>query len=154
MKSIAVFAGSFCPFTKGHEDIVQKALPLFDEVVVAIGHNANKRDLFSVEQRLAWLQQIYKDEPKVKIMSYEGLTVALCQRLGARYLIRGLRNASDYNMEEEMRLANRMLCPEIETIFIPASPQWTAVSSSLVRELWALGADFSPYLSYPLPERV
>lgn len=154
MKSIAVFAGSFCPFTKGHEDIVQKALPLFDEVVVAIGHNANKRDLFSVEQRLAWLQQIYKDEPKVKIMSYEGLTVELCQRLGARYLIRGLRNASDYNMEEEMRLANRMLCPEIETIFIPASPQWTAVSSSLVRELWALGADYSPYLSYPLPERV
>lgn len=154
MKSIAVFAGSFCPFTKGHEDIVQKALPLFDEVVVAIGHNANKRDLFSVEQRLAWLQQIYKDEPKVKIMSYEGLTVALCQRLGARYLIRGLRNASDYNMEEEMRLANRMLCPEIETIFIPSSPQWTAVSSSLIRELWALGADYSPYLSYPLPERV
>jgi len=154
MKSIAVFAGSFCPFTKGHEDIVQKALPLFDEVVVAIGHNANKRDLFSVEQRLAWLQQIYKDEPKVKIMSYEGLTVTLCQRLGARYLIRGLRNASDYNMEEEMRLANRMLCPEIETIFIPSSPQWTAVSSSLIRELWALGADYSPYLSYPLPERV
>lgn len=153
MENIALFAGSFCPFTKGHEDIVRKALPLFDRVIIAIGHNFKKKDLFSVEQRIEWMQGIYNNEPKVSVVAYQGLTVDFCREQGAQYLIRGLRNANDYAMEEELRLVNRMLAPDIETIFIPSSPEWTAVSSSLVRELWSLNADYTPYLSYKLPER-
>ena len=141
MSAIAVYAGSFCPFTKGHEDIVRKSLPLFDRLIIAIGHNYNKKDLFSVEQRMDWIRQLYKNEPKVMVEAYQGLTVDLCGKVHAQYLVRGIRNAADYAVEEEMRLANRMLCPEVETIFIPASPEWAAVSSSLVRELWSLGSD-------------
>lgn len=152
MPTIAVFAGSFCPFTKGHEDIVKKAIPLFDRIIIAIGHNYNKKDVFSVEQRMEWIKQIYKDTDKVEIVSYQGLTVDLCKKTGAQYLIRGLRNAADYAIEEEMRLANKMLCPEVETFFIPASAEWAAVSSTLVRELWSLKADYSQLLSYQLPE--
>lgn len=152
MPTTAVFAGSFCPFTKGHEDIVAKALPLFDHILIAIGHNFQKRDVFSVEQRTLWIQQLYQNEPKIKVITYQGLTVDVCREHQAGYLIRGLRNASDYAIEEEMRLANKMLNPEVETIFIPASSQWAAVSSTLVRELWSLGADYTPYLSYKLPE--
>lgn len=153
MENIALFAGSFCPFTKGHEDIVRKALPLFDRVIIAIGHNFKKKDLFSVEQRIEWIQGIYNNEPKVSVVAYQGLTVDFCKSQGARYLIRGLRNANDYAMEEEIRQINRMLAPDIETIFIPSSPEWNAVSSSLVRELWSLDADYTPYLSYKLPEK-
>lgn len=152
MENIALFAGSFCPFTKGHEDIVRKALPLFDRVIIAIGHNFKKKDLFSVEQRIEWIQSIYNNDPKVSVVAYQGLTVDFCKSQGARYLIRGLRNANDYAMEEEIRQINRMLAPDIETIFIPSSPEWNAVSSSLVRELWSLDADYTPYLSYKLPE--
>ncbi len=141
MSAIAVYAGSFCPFTKGHEDIVRKSLPLFDRLIIAIGHNYNKKDLFSVEQRMDWIRQLYKNEPKVAVEAYQGLTVDLCREMHAQYLVRGIRNAADYAVEEEMRLANRMLCPEVETLFIPASPEWAAVSSSLVRELWSLGSD-------------
>ena len=141
MSAIAVYAGSFCPFTKGHEDIVRKSLPLFDRLIIAIGHNYNKKDLFSVEQRMDWIRQLYKNEPKVAVEAYQGLTVDLCREMHAQYLVRGIRNAADYAVEEEMRLANRMLCPEVETLFIPASPEWAAVSSSLVRELWSRGSD-------------
>ena len=141
MSAIAVYAGSFSPFTKGHEDIVRKSLPLFDRLIIAIGHNYNKKDLFSVEQRVEWIRQLYKDNPKVTVDAYQGLTVDLCRKFDAQYLIRGIRNAADYAVEEEMRLANRLLCPEVETLFIPASPEWAAVSSSLVRELWSLGSD-------------
>jgi pantetheine-phosphate adenylyltransferase len=141
MSAIAVYAGSFSPFTKGHEDIVRKSLPLFDRLIIAIGHNYNKKDLFSVEQRVEWIRQLYKDNPKVTVDAYQGLTVDLCRKFEAQYLIRGIRNAADYAVEEEMRLANRLLCPEVETLFIPASPEWAAVSSSLVRELWSLGSD-------------
>lgn len=152
MPTTAIFAGSFCPFTKGHEDIVAKALPLFDRIIIAIGHNFLKKDVFSVEQRILWIQQLYQNEPKIEVIAYRGLTVDLCRECQAQYLIRGLRNASDYALEEEMRLANKMLNPAVETIFIPASAQWTAVSSTLVRELWSLGADYTPYLSYQLPD--
>lgn len=140
MSSIAVYAGSFCPFTKGHEDIVRKSVPLFDHLVIAVGHNYNKKDLFPVEQRVEWIEQLYKGNPKVSVEAYQGLTVDFCRKAHAQYMVRGVRNAADYAVEEEMRLANRMLCPEVETVFIPASPEWAAVSSSLVRELWTLGS--------------
>lgn len=152
MNAIAVFAGSFSPFTKGHEDIVQKTLPLFEKIYIAIGHNYNKKDLFSVEQRMNWIQQLYENNPKVEVVAYEGLTVDLCHRVGAGYLVRGVRNVADYQGEQEMYQANKMLAPDVETLFVPASPQWAAVSSSLVRELWSLNADYFQFVSYPLPK--
>ncbi len=153
MEKIAVYAGSFCPFTKGHEDIVEKALPLFDKIIIAIGHNVDKKDLFDESQRQAWINGIYHNHPKVSVLSYSGLTVDLCRQHGARYLIRGVRNDKDFAAEQELAEINKQLAPEIETVIFLASPQYRIVSSSMVRELWKHGADYTPYLSYRLPEK-
>ena len=152
MEKIAVFAGSFCPFTKGHEEIVSKALPLFDRIIIAIGHNYNKRDVFSVEERIGWIQSLYSAIPTVEVRSYTGLTVDFCREVGARYLVRGLRNPLDFMQEQELAKVNRQLNADVETVFLLSSPEWEIVSSSLVRELWSHGADYSPYVSYKLPE--
>ncbi|MDD6184173.1 MAG: pantetheine-phosphate adenylyltransferase [Bacteroidales bacterium] len=152
MEKIAVFAGSFCPFTKGHEEIVSKALPLFDRIIIAIGHNYNKRDVFSIEERIGWIQSLYSAIPTVEVRSYTGLTVDFCRKVGARYLVRGLRNPLDFMQEQELAKVNRQLNADVETVFLLSSPEWEIVSSSLVRELWSHGADYSPYVSYKLPE--
>lgn len=152
MEKIAVFAGSFCPFTKGHEDIVKRALPLFDKIIIAIGHNASKKDIFSVEQRISWLSELYKQNNKVEVCAYEGLTVNFCKNMGAKYLLRGVRNASDINQESELADINHELNNNIETVLLFASNEWRFVSSSFVRELWSLKQDYSKYLSYKLPE--
>lgn len=152
MEKTAVFAGSFCPFTKGHEDIIAKALPLFDKIIIAIGHNFQKKDVFTVEQRIHWISDIYAKEPRVCVRAYTGLTTELCRQENARYLIRGVRNILDFSNEQEMAEINRTLYPGLETVLLLASPQYRVVSSSLVRELWSLGADYTPYLSYKLPD--
>ena len=152
MERTAVYAGSFCPFTKGHEDIVRQALPLFDRIIIAIGHNPDKKDLFDESERQAWIKEIYKDNPKVHVIPYTGLTVELCRCHGAKHLIRGIRNAKDFVAEQELAEANKCLAPEIDTVFFLSSPEWRMVSSSMVRELWRFGADYSPFVSYKLPE--
>ena len=152
MEKIAVFAGSFCPFTKGHEDIVRKALPLFDKLIIAIGHNISKKDLFPVEDRLHWIESLYHDNPAVKVVTYTGLTVDFCKEEGANYLIRGIRNSLDFMQEQELAQVNRHLNPDVETVFLLSSPGCGIISSSLVRELWSHGADYTPYVSYKLPE--
>ena len=151
MEKIAIYAGSFCPFTKGHEDIVAKALPLFDKVIIGIGHNIDKKEVFSESQRQRWIQGIYNGNPKIEVIPYTGLTIELCRRLGARYLIRGVRNIKDYAAEQELAEINKQLAPDIETLLFFPSPEWRMVSSSMVRELWQFGADYSSYLSYELP---
>lgn len=153
MEKIAVYAGSFCPFTKGHEDIVAQALPLFDKIFIAIGHNYQKKDPFSVEDRLTWISDLYADIPNIHPVEYTGLTADFCRNVGARYLIRGVRNAQDFMNEQTMAEVNRQLNPDVETVLFLSSPQHSMISSSLVRELWSLGADYSPYLSYQLPDR-
>lgn len=152
MEKIAVFAGSFCPFTKGHEDIIAKALPLFEKIIIAIGHNFQKKDVFSVEQRTNWISEIYKDEPRICIRSYSGLTTEFCRQENAHYLIRGVRNILDFSKEQEIAEINHQLNPNLETVLFLSSPQYRVISSSLVRELWSLGVDYSPYLSYKLPD--
>ena len=152
MEKIAVYAGSFCPFTKGHEDIVRKTLPLFDKLIIAIGHNPQKEDTFSVEQRIQWIQQLYSGTPKVEVLAYTGLTVNLCTKKKATYLIRGVRNSQDFTNEQILGDINRRLNPNIETVLFLSSPETATTSSSLVRELWSLGEDYSPYLSYQLPD--
>ena len=153
MEKTAVYAGSFCPFTKGHEDIVRQALPLFDKIIIAIGQNPDKKDLFDESQRKGWIQGIYDGNPKIHIVSYSGLTIELCRHHGAQYLLRGVRNAKDFAAEQELAEANKRLAPEINTVLLLASPEWRMVSSSMVRELWRFGSDYRPFLSYELPER-
>lgn len=152
MEKIAVFAGSFCPFTKGHEDIVRQALPLFDKILIAVGHNTKKQDVFSLEDRLKWIDNIFAADENVHTCHYSGLTVDFCQSVNARFLIRGVRNEQDFTNEQTLAEINKRINPEIETVLFLASSEWRIVSSSMVRELWALGADYSHYLSYKLPD--
>ncbi|MBL7965204.1 MAG: pantetheine-phosphate adenylyltransferase [Flavobacteriales bacterium] len=142
---IAVFPGSFDPVTIGHVSIVQRALPLFEKVVVAIGTNTTKRGMFGLEQRLTWLRETFAQEPRVEVVSYEGLTVDLCQRVGATYILRGLRNSTDHGAERSIALMNHAL-GGVETLFLPALPQHAHISSTIVRELIANKADVSAFV--------
>jgi pantetheine-phosphate adenylyltransferase len=147
---IAVFPGSFDPLTKGHEEIVRKAVPLFDKIYVAVGENANKQSCFTLEQRLLWIRRSFADEPSVEVAVYEGLTIDFCRKVNARFIVRGLRNSLDFQYEKDIAEANRHLAPEVETIFLLSSPALAHVSSSLVRELYHHHANYSEYLSYEL----
>lgn len=142
---IAVFPGSFDPVTIGHESIVRRALPLFDRIVVAIGENSSKRYMFPLEQRLDWLKRTFNNEPRVEAISFQGLTADLCLRIGARHIIRGLRNGSDHDSERSIALMNHAL-RGVETIFLPALPQHAPISSTIVRELIANKADVSAFV--------
>lgn len=147
---IAVFPGSFDPLTKGHEEIIRKAVALFDVVYVAIGENAAKHCMFDLERRLQWIRQVFADEPRVKTCTYAGLTVDFCKRMGASYIVRGLRNSIDFQYEKDIAEANKQLVSEIETVFFASSPELAHVSSSLVRELYHHQADYSKYVSFEL----
>ncbi len=134
-KKIAVFPGSFDPITKGHVDIVKRALPLFDEVILAVGINSIKSGLFPLEQRLGWLEAVFADEPKVKVDHFEGLTVHFCQKVGANYLIRGLRNASDFDYEKTISQLNTIIGDDLDTVFFISKPEFSHISSTIVREI-------------------
>lgn len=131
----AVFCGSFDPITKGHEDIVLRALSLFDEIVVAVGVNNEKKYCFSLEQRLQWIKDTFAEYPKVKVTCYEGLTVDFCKENNATFIIRGLRGSADLEYETTIAEANKKINPEIETIFFPTEPSLRCVSSTVVRDL-------------------
>jgi pantetheine-phosphate adenylyltransferase len=145
-KKIAVFPGSFDPITVGHVDLVKRALPLFDEIIVAVGINSTKKYLFPLEQRLEWLHQVFQAEPRVKVDSFQNLTAHYCQRIGARYLLRGLRNASDFDYEKTISQLNHIVGGGIETVFLIAQPEYSHISSTIVREIIVGGADASPFI--------
>ncbi|MFA6200610.1 MAG: pantetheine-phosphate adenylyltransferase [Bacteroidales bacterium] len=146
MKSIAIFPGSFDPITKGHESVVLRALPLFDEIIVAIGENTSKKEFFSLEQRLDWISKTFENNPKVKVESFSSLLVDFCKEKGAKYVVRGLRNSIDFQYERNIALINQELYPEIETIFILTKPEDTAISSSFVREILSFGGDVTKFI--------
>lgn len=131
----AVFSGSFDPLTKGHEYIVRRALPLFDEIIVAVGVNILKKSSFSLEQRLQWIKEVFADCENVKVSHYEGLTVDFCRDNNARFMIRGLRGPADLEYESVIAEANKKISPEIETVFILTEPSLRCVSSTVVRDL-------------------
>ena len=147
---IAVFPGSFDPLTKGHEEIIRKALPLFDKIYVAIGENANKKYCFPLEKRQQWIRQVFVHESNVEVAVYEGLTVDFCRKVNARYILRGLRNPLDFQYEKDIAEVNRHLAPEMETLFLLSSPELVHVSSSLVRELYHHQGNYSDYVSFEL----
>ena len=148
MKRIAVFPGSFDPFTIGHESIVCRSLHLFDEIVVAIGKNSTKANMFTLDQRFQWISDIFKDVPQVRVISYEGLTVDFCKEIGARFILRGLRTSSDFNYERPIAQMNKALADEVETIFVTALPEHVAISSSIIRDIVRNGGDASPFVPF------
>ena len=142
----ALFPGSFDPFTAGHEDIVRRALGLFDRVVVAVGINPAKQGLLSAEQRVRLIERVFADEPRVEVTRYEGLTVGECERVGARWIVRGVRGGADFEMERTNATINKDIAPNVETVMICTRPELEVVSSSVVRELLRFGGDASRYL--------
>ena len=143
---IAVFPGSFDPITTGHVDLVRRATPLFDEVVVAVGVNTQKRCLYDLETRLGWLREVFGEEGKVRVDSFERLTAHYCQRIGARYLLRGLRNASDFDYEKTISQLNQIVGDGLETIFLIAQPEYSHISSTIVREIIKGGGDAGQFV--------
>lgn len=146
MAKVALFAGSFDPFTRGHEAVVEEALRLFDEVVVAVGENVSKHSLLSVEERCRLIEEVYKDNSRVRVASYSTLTGDFAREVGATALVRGVRNTVDFEFERSIEITNRQLFPELTTVLLPTPVEYMHISSSMVRELLAFGRDVTDYL--------
>ncbi|MEO8088093.1 MAG: pantetheine-phosphate adenylyltransferase [Bacteroidota bacterium] len=144
--NIAVFPGSFDPITKGHESIVRRALPLFDEIVIGIGNNANKTYFFSQERREHFIRNTFADEKKIKVAQYSGLTVNYCKEIGAQYILRGLRTSADYEFERAIAQMNKAMNPNVETIFLVSDPALSHISSTIVRDILLYQGDISPFV--------
>lgn len=143
---VCLFPGTFDPVTLGHVDIINRALPLFDKIIVGIGINTSKAPMFSPERRKKWIQEIYKDEDRVEGAIYEGLTVDFCKKTGANFILRGIRYVSDFEYEKTIADANRTLDKSIETVFLTGEPKYTSVASTIVRDIIRNGGDASPFL--------
>ena len=151
---ICLFPGTFDPVTLGHTDIIDRALPLFDKVVIGIGRNANKVPMFSEEQRLDWINEIYAGNKKVEAVIYEGLTVDCCKKVGASFIVRGIRYVNDFQYEKAIADMNRSIADNIETIFLTCLPQFTSVASTLVRDVLRNGGDVSAFLPGPVNKTI
>lgn len=146
MNKKAVFPGSFAPFTKGHHSVVLRALPLFDEIVIAVGTNSQKNEYFSLEERTTWIEQVFANNNKVSVHKYEGLTIDFCERINANYILRGLRNSHDFKYEKGIAQMNRSMKNNIDTIFIITEPEVSHISSTLVRDVVKNGGDVSQFV--------
>ena len=151
MKKIALFPGSFDPFTNGHLDVVRRGVGLFDEVIIAIGTNSSKQRYLPIDWIIAQLEALFADEPRVSVRSYRGLTTDFARETGARYLLRGLRNTLDFEYENAIAQANRHLNPDLETVFLLTSPTLASVSSTIIREIHRFRGDVAPFVPFPLP---
>lgn len=143
MKKIAIFPGSFDPITRGHVSVVKRAIPLFDEIIVAIGINASKQYMFPLENRTSWIESVFAGQQGVRVQTYSGLTVDFCKNVRANFILRGLRTAADFEFEKEIAQVNKMLAAGIETLFLLTEPEYAPISSSLVREVFRYGGDIS-----------
>lgn len=143
MKKIAVFPGSFDPITLGHVSVIRRAIPLFDGIIIAIGVNSEKKNMYSLEQRSSWIKRIFKSDPKISIESYSGLTIDFCRQNKANYILRGLRTSADFEFERGIGQVNHMIDNNIETIFLLTEPKHTPISSSIVRDVIRNGGDVS-----------
>ena len=146
MKKIAVFPGSFDPFTIGHESIVKRALGMFDEIIIAVGANALKKSFYPVETREKMISKVFSDEPRIKVDHYEGLTVDYCKKHGAEFLLRGLRTSADFEFERAIAQVNKAMAPDIESVFILTSPEHTPINSTIVRDIIRSGGDASKFV--------
>ena len=146
MERICLFPGTFDPITKGHVDIIERAVSLFDKLVIGIGINSSKQPMFTIEQRVDWIKEIFKNDPRVEVRGYEGLTVEYCKQINANYILRGIRYISDFEYEKAIADMNRMLAPQIETIFLTCSPLYSTISSTLVRDVIRNGGNAAMFM--------
>jgi pantetheine-phosphate adenylyltransferase len=146
MKRIAVFPGSFDPFTIGHEGIVTRALSMFDEIIIAVGANALKKSHFSLNTRKEMIRKVFAGEPRIKVDHYEGLTVDYCRKKGALYLLRGLRTSADFEFERAIAQINKAMAPDIESVFLLTAPEHTSINSTIVRDIIRSGGDASMFV--------
>lgn len=141
----AIFPGTFDPITLGHIDIIDRALPLFDELIIAIGVNADKKTMFSLERRMAFIEEFYKDKHRIKVMSYTGLTAKFCLEQQAQFILRGLRNSTDLNYEQPIAQTNYKMA-KVESVFLLSAPEVSNISSTIVRDIMRNGGDFTPFV--------
>ena len=146
MQRICLFPGTFDPVTLGHLDIIDRSLPLFDKIIVGIGFNTGKTPMFTAQQRMDWVNEIYKNDDRVECVTYEGLTIHFCKKIGAQFILRGIRYVSDFEYEKTIADANRTLDRSIETIFLTGEPKFTSVASTIVRDIIKNGGNASPFL--------
>jgi pantetheine-phosphate adenylyltransferase len=149
MKRTAFFPGSFDPFTKGHEDIVLRALTLFDEIVIGIGQNSNKNRYFNLEKMKGYIENIFAGKP-VRVVTYQDLTANVAKEVGAKFIVRGLRNTTDFEYENSISQVNRHINGELETVFLITSPHLAPISSTIIRDLHRYGSKIDEYLPYTL----
>lgn len=146
MQRIALFPGTFDPLTIGHLDIINRAIPLFDKLIIGIGRNVNKVPMFSEELRLSWVRELFRDNPAIDAIVYEGLTVECCKQVNANFIVRGIRYVNDFEYEKAIADMNRSLDHQIETVFLTCLPQYTSVASTLVRDVIRHGGDATQFL--------
>ena len=146
MTKISIFPGSFSPFTVGHQSVVDRALPLFDKIIISIGINSEKNQYFSIEERLQWIKDVYANNAKIEVKFYEGLTVDFCKKENAKYILRGLRDSNDFKFEKQIAQMNKDLNKEVETIFIITPPEISHISSSIVRDIIKNGGDVRKFI--------
>lgn len=146
MNRVCLFPGTFDPVTFGHTDVINRALPLFDKLYIGVGRNSNKLPMFSEAQRLKWLKEIYKDEPRIEVLAYDGLTVDCCREIGANFVLRGIRYVNDFEYEKAIADMNRSLEGSVETVFLTCLPKYTSIASTLIRDVLKNGGDVSEFL--------
>lgn len=150
MERVAVFPGSFDPITRGHENIILRALSLFDRIIIAVGENAEKQSVFPIDRRVGWIREVFNNEPRIEVEKYSGLTVEFCNKRGIRFILRGLRTSADFEFERTIGQVNKRLDQEIETVFFLTAPEYTALNSSIVRDILKHGGDVTQFV----PENV
>jgi pantetheine-phosphate adenylyltransferase len=146
MERICLFPGTFDPVTKGHTDVIERAAPLFDRLIIGVGINSSKQPMFTLEQRVGWIKDIFSNDRRIEVHGYDGLTVDYCNLIGAKFILRGIRYISDFEYEKAIADMNRLLAPHIETIFLTCSPVYSTTSSTLVRDVIRHGGDVSQFL--------
>jgi len=146
MKKIALFPGSFDPMTIGHESIIRRALPLFDEIIVAVGVNLAKNYYFPAEKRIAWVEKVFAGDSNITVAKYEGLTVDFCKKVNAKYILRGLRTSADFEFERGIAQMNKAMDESIETVFILSSPAYSAINSTIIRDILRNGGSVSAFV--------
>jgi len=146
MQRICLFPGTFDPITLGHVDVIKRAVSLFDKLVIGVGINSSKQPMFTVEQRTTWIKEIFRDDPRIEVTGYEGLTVNFCKEIGANYILRGIRYVADFEYEKAIADMNRMLSQEVETIFLTCAPQYSTISSTIVRDVIRNGGDVTLFI--------